>query len=128
MSTAHAQPYAEGQLWSYKTRPNEPDSTLLIGKVERNARLGLIYHISVLGVSVRNRRAPTGVTHELPHFPVSDATLNASCIKLIGYSEPNPQFAQGYAEWRRAFDQGNAGVFTIPVSEIVDILETTINK
>jgi len=128
MSTANAQNYAEGQIWSYKARPGEQNSTLLINKVESDPKLGAIYHISVFGVSVRSPRAPSGVIHELPHFPVNKQTLEASCVKLVGQSEPNASYLDGYAEWKRAFDQGHAGVFTIPVSEIVSAVETAINK
>lgn len=128
MSTANAQNYAEGQLWSYKARPGEQNSTLLINKVESDPKLGAIYHISVLGVSVKNPRVPSGVTHELPHFPVSKQTLEASCVKLVGQSKSNSSYLDGYAEWKRAFDQGRAGIFTIPVSDIIGIVEATINK
>ncbi|HEU4669189.1 MAG TPA: hypothetical protein VFR91_00655 [Dyella sp.] len=128
ISTASAENYAEGQVWSYKARPGESGSTLLINKIESDPKLGAIYHISVLGVLVKNRHAPSGVTHELPHLPVSKQTLEVSCIKLLGQSKPNPGYLEGYAEWKRAFDQGHAGVFTIPVSEIVGIVESTINK
>jgi|GEM_PF-2140924 len=51
-----------------------------------------------------------------------------SCIKLVGQSKPNPSYLDGYAQWKQAFDQGHAGVFTIPVSEIVGFVEATINK
>jgi hypothetical protein len=126
MSTASAENYAEGQVWSYKTRPGESGSTLLINKIDNDPKLGAIFHISVLGVSVKNHGAPS--TRELPHLPVSKQTLEVSCIKLLGQSKPNPAYLDGYAQWKQAFDQGHAGVFTIPVSEIVGILESTINK
>jgi hypothetical protein len=128
MSTANAENYTEGQVWSYKARPGEAGSTLLIDKIESDPKLGAIYHISVLGVSVKNPQVLSGVQHDLPHIPVSKQALDVSCIKLLGLSKPNPDYLEGYAQWRGTFDQGHAGVFTIPISEIVGIVESTINK
>ena len=128
MSQVLARDFAEQQVWSYKTRKGEEGSTILINKVENDAKLGQIFHISVAKVRVKNPRAPSGVSNELPHFPVSKQTLEASCTKLVGKSAPNPDYLEGYNEWKRAFDQGKAGVFTISVAEIVQIVEDTLNR
>ena len=45
---AKANEYSEGQIWSYKTRPGEEKSTVLINKVESHEKLGKIFHISVI--------------------------------------------------------------------------------
>ena len=123
-----AQEFAQGQVWSYKTRRGEEASTLLINKIDNDANLGEIFHITVSDVRVKNKRVPGELTTELPHFPVARETLEASCVKLIRVAKPNPNYAEGYAQWKRAFDQGRAGIFAVPVSEIVQIVETTVNK
>jgi hypothetical protein len=128
MTDALAQDFKEGQVWSYRTRPEEPGSTLLINRVESDAKLGSIFHISVSGVKVKNRRAPSGLTNDLPHFPVSRKTLEDSVVKLVGTSAPNPAYREGYATWKQAFEAGNAGIFTISVAEIVGIVEKTVNQ
>jgi predicted Rdx family selenoprotein len=128
MTEAIANEFKEGQVWSYRARPQEQASTLLINKVETDPKLGSIFHISVRGVSVKNRRAPGGVTKELPHFPVSKKTLDDSVLEHVGSEPPNPEYREGYAQWKRAFDSGNAGIFTIPVAEIVGIVESTVNR
>jgi hypothetical protein len=125
---AQARDFLEGQVWSYKTRPGEGNSTLLINKVEIDPRLGAIFHVSVSGVSVKNSRVSSGVTSDLPHFPVSKQTLELSCVNLVGKSPPNAEYREGYAEWRSAFNQGKAGIFSIPISEIIDGVETAINQ
>lgn len=119
-------PYAEGQLWTFRARPGEERATLLINRVESDPKLGEIFHISVFGVRLENPMAPGGVTTELPHFPVSRETLDKSCLELQGTRAPNPDYLEGYAEWRGAFDAGKAGVFDIPVSGIVDIVQQAI--
>jgi hypothetical protein len=101
---------------------------VIINKVETHEKLGKIFHISVEGVRVANRRHPSGVTTELPHFPVSEETLKKSLVKLNGKQAPNPNYIEGYKTWRSAFDAGEAGIFTISVSEIVGFIEVTINK
>lgn len=118
--------YAEGQVWTFRARAGEEGATLLINKVEQDPRLGEIYHISVFGVRLDNPRAPGGVTTDLPHFPVSRETLDKSCLELRGVSEPNSEYLPGYAQWREAFDAGQAGVFDIPVDKIVDIVQSAI--
>lgn len=124
---SHAGDYAAGQLWSYKARPGEEASTLLINKVETDPKFGQIFHISVSGVTIRDPKAPTGATSELPHLPVSKATLDASVTKLLSTAHANTAYLDGYNIWRPAFDQGQAGVFTIPVREVVNVVEQTIS-
>lgn len=128
LGAVNASDFAEGQVWAYRARAGEESSTLLINKIESDPDLGAIYHVSVSGVRVKNPHAPSGLTTDLPHFPVSNKTLEQSCIKIVGHGKPNPQYLEGYAEWRGAFNRGNAGIFTISVAEIVDIVESTLNR
>lgn len=119
--------FAEQQVWSYQTRKGEERSTVLINKVENDPKLGQIFHISIANVRVKNPREPSGISNELPHFPVSKQTLETSCTKLAGESAPNPEYLDGYNEWKRAFDQGRAGVFTGTVAAIIQIVEDALN-
>ena len=128
MTDSSAQQFAQGQVWEYSPRPGETGSTLLINKVESDPKLGPIFHISVRAVKVKNTRAPSGLTTELPHFPVSMKTLQSSVTRQLRLEPPNPEYMEGYATWPKAFDQGKAGIFTIPVAEIVDVIEKSINQ
>ena len=125
---ARAADFTEGQVWSYKARAGEEGSTLLINKIESHPKLGPIFHISISGVRVKNPRAPTGVTTNLPHFPVSKKTLDESVTKLVAKSKVNPDYLEGYGQWKSAFDNGDAGIFTISVQEIVGVVETAVNQ
>ena len=125
-SSLFAHEYAQGQVWSYHTRPGEEASTLIINRVEDLPSHGKVFHISLREVRVKNPRHPDGVTTSLPHFPVSSATLDASCVELVGEVEPDPAYLEGYKTWRAAFDAGDAGVFSIPVYEIVSVVESAI--
>lgn len=119
--------FAEGQVWSYKTRLGEDASTLLIQKVEAHPRIGSVFHISILDIRIRNPQAEEGLSTEMAHAPVSRQTLGQSCTKLVATAEPDGRYLDGYAEWKGAFDAGDAGVFTISVAEIVAGIETAIN-
>jgi len=120
--------YAEGQLWQYLTRPGEEDSCVLINQIEEDPLLGRIFHISVLNVQISNPLAPEGVSTELPHFPVAEETLQRSLTQLLGVRETHPDYLDGYEVWREAFDEGKAGIFSVDVAEIVNIVEQSINQ
>jgi hypothetical protein len=118
--------FEEGQVWAYKTRTGEEKSTLLINKVEEDPKLGRIYHVSISEVQLKG--GPMTFTNQLPHLPVSSRTLELSCTKLVGQSKPNPMYLQGYRVWRQAFDAGRAGIYTISISEILDLTERMLQK
>ena len=120
------QDFDEGQVWAYNTRPGEEGSTLLIDKVEDDPKLGRIYHISISKIQIKS--GPGVFTDQMPHLPVSRQTLELSCIKLVGRSEPNPMYLPGYRRWRQAFDAGHAGIYTISIAEILNLAEQMLQK
>jgi hypothetical protein len=40
----------------------------------------------------------------------------------------NADYAEGYQMWKSAFDEGQAGVFTISLAEIINFVEDSINQ
>lgn len=107
--------YAAGQIWEYRTRPSDDGSLLKVQRVENHEVLGTVYHISVIGIRFRN----PDMHPELPHTPVSRETLNASVTELSTQIPVFPEPEDGIAQWRA--DDG--GVFTIPVADIVEIVD-----
>ena len=122
-----AKEYSVGQIWAYKTRNGEESSTILINRIDKDPKFGRIFHISVRDVHVVNHNVSSGITTDLPHFPVSEITLDKSCKELAGHSAPNPEYLEGYAIWRKAFDANEAGVFDASVAEIVGIIEQSVS-
>ena len=120
--------YEEGQVWSYRNRLGEENSTILINKIEQDPRLGFIYHISILEVKVKNPHQAGGVANELPHLPVSQNTLDTSLLMFLRNSESHPEYLEGYLLWKEAFDAGEAGIFTISIAEIVDVVEQSLTQ
>jgi hypothetical protein len=128
MGASSEHEYASGQVWTYHVRPGDEGSTLQINKIDHDPKLGAIFHISVFGLHIPNARIAGGVLRELPHLPVSKETLDKSVESLA--SEPPRQVAyeEGYALWRRAFDSGHGGIYTISVADIVSTAEQALSR
>lgn len=117
-----------GQIWSYEARPGEEASTLTILKIESDPVLGRIVHIRLDGLRVKAPAAPGGTTDTVMHLPFSESSLRGSLRSPAGKAEPLPDFEEGYETWKSAFDEGEAGVFTVPVREAVGFIETTLSE
>ena len=123
-----AQDFAVGQVWAYRTRPVDEGSRLHIVRIDGDAEPGAIYHIQVDGLSLAHPFAADGVQHVLPHLPVAEATLRASVTKLLSTDAAHmPDISDAYAAWHEGFEAGEAGVFTVPVAEIVQNIEDAVN-
>ena len=120
--------YKEGQVWSYKTRENESNSKIYIVKIEYNKTIGKIYHIYIDNLNIKNPYQKSKIQNNLSHSPVSEKTLDDSVIKIVTAKyENNIDISDGYVAWKEAFDDGKAGVFTIPVNEIIQCIEHVAN-
>ena len=115
-----------GQVWKYKTRPNEESSVLTIAKVENAPEIGNIIHITVNNLKVKNPRAPAGYTDLIGHMPLAESAVAESVTELSNELPDLSIYKEGYQDWREAFDKGQAGIWTLPVSECVAAMETAI--
>lgn len=116
------QPFTAGQVWSYRTRPQESGSTLHILKVD-SVGGEPVYHLRVDGLSLPNRHVDGSVQTVMEHLPVSQAALEASALELLR-EEPLPaQMPAGYAVWQRDHQSGNGGVFVEPLDKVLSDLE-----
>jgi hypothetical protein len=121
----HDEKYKPGQVWSYKTRANEQESTLTILRVEETPEKKRIVHIRVDHIQLANcTGGPAPDTFE--HMPFSKEALNESVIKVV-HTGGVPDFRSGYSEWRRAWDAGNAGYYTISVALALDVGQKTFD-
>ena len=128
MGASSARDYAAGQVWTYHVKPGDEGSTLQINKVEQDPKLGAIFHISVFGLHISNPRVGGGVLTELPHLPVSKETLDKSVVSLSHAPIRPVAYEEGYAHWKKEFDAGRLGVYTMSVAEIVALAEQTMSK
>ena len=120
--------YKAGQKWSYRTRPGEENSYLIIVKVENDPKLGTIVHIALNGLKMKNRHSANGFSESANHLPFSKEAIDKSLSKLLKESVDLPAFEEGYQVWREAFEAKRAGIYTISVSEAVSVMEATLNR
>jgi hypothetical protein len=120
--------FKTGQVWSYKARADEGDSTLTVCKVETAGKLGTVVHISVKGVKLKNPTSKDGVANNIAHLPFSETALKQSVSKLIQEGAVLPDYVEGYSTWRKAVEGGKGGVWTTTVAETIASMESVLNK
>ncbi len=117
---ADPSPYAEGQVWEYRTRATERDSRLKIQQIEIDPSGHPIHHITLIGLRLGQRGEVGGIDH----LPVSRASPDASVTRLSTSIADFPDPAEGIAHWRAA--QG--GVFDASIIEILEIIEASLRQ
>lgn len=117
-----------GQMWSYKTRPNEKNSFFIVVKVDVNRKLGNIIHIAVQNLKMKNPNSHTGFSDRANHLPFAEVAINESAVKLLKKKVDLPDYEEGYNLWKEAFDNKRAGVYTITLAKAVDIMEAALNQ
>ena len=114
--------FAPNQEWSYHARPQDAGSTIVIGLIQDDPKLGRIIHITVRAVNIRNSRVPGGVMTQIGHLPMSETALAASVTELKGIVAPSESVPVGVKEWERA----KGGAFTFSVAQTVDYVEQVL--
>jgi hypothetical protein len=115
--------YAPGQVWRYKTRDGDADSTLTVLKVEWYPHIGNVVHVCVERVHLANAPGPQEHISRIAHMPFGEGALDASVTEVIGMADPLPDFEEGYREWRHSFDAEEAGVFVVPVRQAAAFID-----
>ena len=117
-----------GQVWSYKTRPNEEGSTLTICRVEDDKEQGKILHVSIAGLKVKSPQNQGGVATEIAHMPFSYAAIESSITTKIADNVKVPNFDQAFEVWKKANNSGKPYVFTISVADAISFLEIGLSQ
>lgn len=126
-SVANAAQFEPGQVWKYKTRPEERRSTLTVVRVDKIGDNRVI-HISLVGLKMKNPRTDEGVSETVSDLPITREALQQSVTELVGVSDTLPDYEEGYRIWRKAYAEGKAGYFTDPVSDCLDYMEQALNQ
>lgn len=120
--------FKTGQVWNYHTRVGEEQSKIYLVRIDIGKKDELIYHLFIDGLKIKNPATTSGIQGHLPHSPVSEQTLRESVTSLItSETSPLPDISEGYAIWKNAYDNNQGGVFSIPVKNIIEYIETSIN-
>lgn len=117
--TPPASRFHAGQVWAFTPPANQPNARLIILRVESGGKFGTIVHIALSGLSYGDGHT------QIQHLPFAESAIEQSITTLERESGPVPDFAEGYRQWRQAFDAGKAGIFTISVAEAFDIVTSS---
>ncbi|MEZ5857274.1 MAG: hypothetical protein R3D67_22010 [Hyphomicrobiaceae bacterium] len=124
--------FAPGQIWTFAARPQDSaDARIAVLAKEDDAQMGTIYSVALLDVCIRNPHMDGGVQTSLAHAPVTEAALRAAAGELIANNGPtarHPDFASAYAQWHEPYQRGEAGVFSIPLVEILNVIEEAVEN
>ncbi len=118
--------FKKGQVWAYKTREQEENSYLTILKVEKYDKQGIVIHVAVSNVQLQNPDKEGGISDKINHLPFSRQALDESVVAIRRSNCQIPNFTEGYLHWANGFEEGKAGVFTVPVAEAVAFVEHSI--
>jgi hypothetical protein len=116
-----------GDIWEYKTRSGEENSRLIVVRVERSANLGVIVHVAVDHLTWITCDG-TSLSESIPHMPFARKAVDLSVTRRLGNTHSMPDFEPGYQSWTKAYSQGHAGIYTIPVKDAVSAAEKTYRK
>jgi hypothetical protein len=120
--------FQTGQIWKYKTRVGEENSTIEILKVEKYDSVGIVIHIFVNGLKVKNPHKPTGFSDEIGHLPLSKDAVLQSVTTIVSENNKLPDYKEGYNNWKEAFDSNKDGVFFITVQDAVKYVEEAMSN
>jgi hypothetical protein len=82
----------------------------------------------VNGLRLKSKHAPGGVSDQIGHMPYSGEALRKSVTILEATGASLPAFEEGYEQWRSAFEDENAGVWTARVDEAIAGIESALNQ
>jgi len=112
--------YVAGQIWSYKTRPEESASTITILRVESLEKLGTVVHVRINDVHLKNCQG-TSELNMIAHAPFARDAIDRSVSRRLKSESELPNFKEGYEAWRSAC----GGAYTISIAEMLDVVEKT---
>ena len=110
MATDDPIKYQAGQSWKYRTREGEEHSRVVVLKTETRGSERIV-HITVVG---------DGIDSPL-HMPFSIDAMDQSVTELDEPIVSVPEFEGGYEIWREEYDKGQAGIYGIPLKEVLDL-------
>ncbi len=118
--------YHCGQVWSYKTRHHEPHSRLTIIRIDRDIKDTPIFHVYIDNLEIKNPNHPDGVLNDLQHSPITLETLDSSVNEFDKIQAELPDQSEGYSEWLKNWELGKAGIFSMPIKEMIDFVEKSL--
>ena len=113
--------YKPGQVWSYKTRPGEDESTITILRVESTPKFGIIVHVRIDGFQLENC-AGGKTPSAMDHAPFAKTAIDKSVVKLLRTEKAPPDFEEGYKDWLSHC----GGIYTMSVADALTATNKTM--
>ena len=122
--------FVVGQEWSYPTRKSEPQSRLVILRIDDHPKLGRIVHVGISGATLRLAAGQPPVPWTIGHMPFPEAVLRKNVTKLEREHSDAvfPEFEPSYAGWKVDADAGKKQFWTGSVAKSIDGLEMMIQR
>ena len=121
--------FTSGQIWTYEARATEPESRIVILRVEEYPKPGRIVHVAVVGLQ---RRMPDGTleTWRIGPAPFTEAALRKSVLKLESgkAAVSMADFEEFYTHWRKMADRGKVQHWSSPVPDAIRRMEKQMFK
>ena len=106
-----------GQVWVCDRNGSTPPLLCVVGMIDPHSQTRGEARIISLFVTPHPDAKKDGWPN-VAHLPVLEDALKSSNLRLVKDNvQPGCRFESGYALWREKFDQGDAGVFEISISE-----------
>lgn len=117
--------FSVGDVWEYRTRPNEEASRVIIVRLDKSPDLGVIVHVAVQGIKLANcTNGPE--PDNVPHMPFARKAFEESVTrKVASNSELPSSWKAGYEDWSKAYIRKKAGIYVISVADAVAVAEKT---
>jgi len=128
-TTAAAEDFEAGQIWSAKGRAKDPDPQVLILRVETGTPVGDVVFVAAGGLKLC---LPNGNCGDMfSPLAITKEALEKSVKALMGRVGPPTteeerarfQFEKGYEFWKDGVEKGARVTITVPLAEALDEME-----
>lgn len=108
-----------GQRWSYRTRPLDSESTLVIVAIDRH-RTGILVNIAI-------QKLNAGPNLKELLVPITLEHLEGELIDLLDEGVDVADHSGSYTNWKALVEKGKAGTFTTSPAAIVETIAAQRN-
>ena len=111
--------YEPGQVWTVQGGLYD-GLQILVVKTERHPLMGIAVHVSVRGTLTTQGGSEL---EGIPHLPFTPEALRHSRLELTGFISDLPDdWEDMYEDWLSDAEMEEAGLFSLPLQEILDTI------
>ncbi len=124
--------FTPGEAWSYHARDGEEASRVLILKVEKRGKLGVVVHVAVDGLTIANPRGGSATERTIPvisHIPMQrDALVQSVRERIDASAEVPPDWQRGYERWLGDYRERKGTIWKKPLAEVIQVIADGLLK